>query len=65
MTNHVKFRENFELGVVEVFSHNMLTRRFREYSAAATWAQNLYRLTDDQLMEIYRDYKEDYDAARD
>lgn len=39
----------------EVFRHE-------DYSGSAVWAQKQYKLSDAQLIAIYRKYKDDYDA---
>lgn len=60
----IKFREDFARGQVVVYHNDQPVYRHSEYLGAATWAQRAYNLSDDQLMEIYRDYKEDYDDNR-
>lgn len=59
---NIIFRENWRRGTVDVFEDGRLVYSNRDYSTTATWAQKTYNLTDQQLMEIYRDYKEDYDS---
>lgn len=59
---NIIFRENWRRGTVDVFEDGQLVYSNRDYSTTSTWAQKTYNLTDQQLMEIYRDYKEDYDS---
>jgi len=58
----IKFREVLSLHQVNVIVNNTPMKGFSEYTSAAKWAQQRYGLTDGQLMQIYRDYKEDYDS---
>lgn len=60
----IKFREDFERGQVVVYKDDQPVWRHSEYRGAATWAQRAYSLTDEQLMDIYQDYKDDYDKNR-
>jgi hypothetical protein len=64
MTNTIKFREDFARGQVVVYNDDVVAYRHSEYRASATWAQSVYELTDEQLMNIFRDYKEDYDKKK-
>lgn len=48
-----------------VYSDGQVAYRHSEYRLAATWAQRAYNLTDDELMAIFREYKDDYDLRKD
>lgn len=61
----IKFREDFARGQVVVYSDDVVAYQHSEYRGAATWAQRTYNLTDEQLMDIFRDYKDDYDDRKD
>lgn len=61
---NIKFRENFANGHVEVIVNDTKVYSHDEYRGAAEWTQKMYRLADAELMDIYRDYKEDYDTQR-
>jgi predicted GTPase len=61
----LKLRENFQRGVVVLFVDDVPVKSDREYRGIATYVQRTYRLTDDALMELYQDYREDYDRACD
>lgn len=58
---NIKFRENWRTRQVNVIDNDRVVFAHREYRGAAEWAQKTYSLTDAHLMEIYRDYKDDYD----
>lgn len=60
----IKFRENFGTGKVELQVHGAVVFSNSEYRITATHAQRTYHLSDDELMELYRDYKDDYDLQR-
>lgn len=57
-------RENFDTFEVELRIRGEVVFSNGEYRATATHAQRIYGLTDDELMELYRAYKDDYDSAR-
>lgn len=57
----VQFRENWHTRCVEVFENGVVVYSDPEYRGAAIWAKEKYNLSDDELMVIYRDYKNDYD----
>lgn len=57
----MKFRENFGTGKVELHVRKVVVFSSGEYRITATHAQRTYLLSDDELMEMYRDYKDDYD----
>lgn len=59
----LKFREDWERGQVVVYVGRKTVYRSDEYTAAATWARDTYKLIDAELMRLYRSYKENYDAA--
>lgn len=59
---NIKFRENWNNRHVEIFVDGVYVAGFPEYTATARYAQRKYNLSDDQLMLIYYDYKEDYDS---
>lgn len=58
---NIKFRENWSKGVVEIFENDVYVTGFSEYRTTAEYAQRRWNLSDDDLMVIYRDYKDDYD----
>lgn len=58
-----KLRENFEKGHVELQLRGKVVFSSGEYRLTATHAQKKYGLSDDDLMVLYADYKEDYDNA--
>jgi hypothetical protein len=66
--NHIKFRENFDKGEVEVLLDDGSGFKvvFSDdcYGTSAEWAQKYFRLSDNYLMELYEDYREDYDKQR-
>ena len=55
------FRENWEKRHVEVRYLGKLYFSNPEYTTSAREAQKFFRLTDQELEVIYRDYKKDYD----
>lgn len=57
----IKFRENWSKGHVEIFENDVFVAGFPEYSTTAKYTQARWNLSDAQLMDIYRDYKDDYD----
>lgn len=65
----IKFRESRPAGMVTVIvienGEETVPFKSSEYRGAATWARDRYGLSDDQLMAIYRDYKDDLDAMDD
>jgi hypothetical protein len=61
----LKLRENFDRGVVVLFVDDVPVKSDSEYRGIATYVQRTYRLSDDALMELYRDYRDDYDRACD
>ena len=60
--NDIKFRENWAQGTVAVIVGGVGQFASVEYVTAAEWAKRKYDLTDAELMRLYGDYKEDYDA---
>lgn len=60
---NIQFREDWAKGRVKVLAGGVQVYSHSEYRGAAEWAQKMYRLSDSELMDIYRDYKDDYDAA--
>lgn len=61
---NIKFRENFKIGHVVVLVDDKEVFSNSEYYYSAKYAKETYNLTDDQLMEIYKEYKKDYDAIK-
>lgn len=59
---NIQFREDWAKGRVTVLAGGVQVYSHSDYRGAAEWARQMYRLTDSQLMEIYREYKEDYDS---
>lgn len=59
---NIEFRENWAKGHVEIFDNGVFVAGFAEYRTTAEYAQRKYNLTDEQLIQIYRSYKEDYDS---
>ncbi len=57
----LKFREDFDKGDVVVYEGRREVFRCDEYKGSAEWAQAKYNLTDQELMVLYRSYKNDYD----
>ena len=60
----IKFRENPKINHVVVLEDDKEVFSNSEYYYAAKFAKEKYNLTDEQLMDIYRDYKEDYDSLK-
>lgn len=60
----VAFRENFSSGQVNVFVNDGIVPVYRngEYRSAAAWVVSRYGLTEEEMMRVYRDYKDDYDS---
>jgi hypothetical protein len=58
----ISLRESDPGGHVCVLANGTEVRRFSEYQRAALYAQRTYNLSDAELMAIYHDYREDYDA---
>lgn len=58
----IYFRENFNRGKVEVYINRAVYFAFDEYRSAVKTTQSTFQLSDEQMMEIYSDYKEDYDS---
>ena len=56
-----KLRESEPPGRVILFKNDVPVFSHSEYRAAAEYAQRVYLLTDDTLMVMYHDYREDYD----
>ena len=59
----IQLRENFRTGKVELRIRGEVAFSSSEYRTTATHAQRTYGLSDGDLMELYRDYKDDYDCA--
>lgn len=57
----IRFRENFRTRHVELQIDGVKTFSSPEYVTTAKYAQRTYGLSDDKLMDMYRDYKDDYD----
>jgi hypothetical protein len=55
----IKLRE--VLGQVNLIVDRLAVKGFPEYRTTAEYTQRNYGLNDDQMMELYRDYKADYD----
>ena len=55
------FRENWTTRQVEAKVNKVVVLRNSEYRPLAETAQRMFSLTDAQLMDLYRDYKDDYD----
>ncbi len=55
------FRENRKTGQVEARVDKVVVLCSSEYKTLAENAQRLFGLTDTQLIDLYRDYKDDYD----
>jgi hypothetical protein len=60
----IEFREDFATRQVVVSVDNTERFRHKEYMSAAIWARDNLSLSDPELMDIYRDYKEDYDSQK-
>lgn len=65
--DNIRLRENWETGTIDVQSKNeqgefTVVKSFGEYRLAAIHIKMLYNLTNEQLFDIYEDYKEDYDS---
>lgn len=65
----IKFREMFSHGKVGIFilvgqTHRLIYAN-DEYRGTAENAQSRFGLSDNELMTLYRDYKDDYDDVRD
>lgn len=58
----IQFRENFKTRKVEVRENGVKVVERSEYLAAAEWAKAKYSLSDHDLMQIYADYRVDYDS---
>lgn len=58
----VILRENWDTGRVEVHDNGRVVYSHREYRGVIEWMMLRYSFTDDQYMELYRDYKDDYDS---
>ena len=58
---NIKFRENHHRFQVDVVFCDQVVYSHSEYRGAAEWAQRNYGLSDPQLLEIYRDYKDECD----
>jgi hypothetical protein len=61
-SREIKFRENWSRGVVTVMVNGLAVYADQEYRGAAEWTQRQYGLDDSDLMKLYADYKEDFDA---
>lgn len=61
----MKFREDFQRGTVTLLVDGILVKSDSEYRGIAVYVQRTYGLRDDVLMELYRDYRDDYDKACD
>jgi len=60
-TAKIMLRESNPCGYVCVLIDGKETRRFSEYRSAAEHVQRAYGLSDGELMELYHDYKADYE----
>jgi hypothetical protein len=58
---HVDIKLREVLGQVNLLVDRQAVKGFREYRTTAEYTQRNYGLSDDQMMELYRDYKADYD----
>lgn len=58
----LKLRE--VLGQVNLLVDHLAVKGFSEYGATAQYTQRNFGLTDAQMMELYRDYREDYDKQK-
>jgi hypothetical protein len=58
----IKFRENWKTRKVEVFVDDKIMGAYTEYNFAAKMVQQIYHLSDADMMEIYKDYKADFDS---
>lgn len=58
----IKLREDWKTQHVRVFKDDIETYHDREYTGAARWAQLRYNLSGEELMDIYADYRADYDS---
>lgn len=57
----ITLREDFSRFEVVVYDDNVVVGRFPEYMLAERWAANMYSLSEEQLVSIRVDYKEDYE----
>lgn len=55
----IKLRE--VLGQVNLIVDRQAVKGFREYRTTAEYTQRNYGLSDAEMVELYRDYKDDYD----
>lgn len=65
--NNIRLRENWDTGMIDVQVNSVhdeftIVKSFGEYRLAAIHIKMLYNLTNEQLFDIYEDYKEDYDS---
>lgn len=60
----LKFKEDFNKGCVVVYEGKKVLFSSGEYSVAAKWAKERFALSDNELMELYRSYKRDYEKRR-
>lgn len=58
----IKFRENFITGRVVCTVDGKFVISDSEYRTVAEYARDRFGLDDEALMDIYRDYKRDYDS---
>lgn len=58
----IKFRESTNTFGVELIVNGVFLTRRPYYQEIAEYAKMKYNLSDSELMEIYYDYKEDYDS---
>lgn len=57
----LKLREDFEFNDVDIKIDGYVIRSFKKYADAAMHIQGKYDLSDTEMLQIYEDYKENYD----
>jgi hypothetical protein len=55
-------RETVPVGLVQVIVDGKVVHRNLEYRGAAIFVQQHYGLSDDEVMALYRPYKDHYDS---
>lgn len=58
----IKLREVW--GQVNLIVDGQASKGYPEYRTTAEYTQRNYGLSDNQMMELYRDYKDDYDEQK-
>ena len=58
----IKFRESVPVGRVNVIVNGAVVFPSSEYRISSEYAKRRYFLMDETMKDLYRDYKDDYDA---